>query len=97
LAVTAILMRALGGSVSVRKTSGSTELARDEFNDCIRPDNRGDCTLSVFQRTSETLEIRFNHSHERPANEGELVDADDERRTAIISEKARNFTPQMFP
>jgi hypothetical protein len=40
LAVTAILMHTLGGSLSVRKTSESTERALDKFNDRIRPDDR---------------------------------------------------------
>jgi hypothetical protein len=40
LAVTAISMHALDGSLSVRKTSESTKLALDEFNDRIRPDDR---------------------------------------------------------
>jgi hypothetical protein len=95
LAVTAILMRTTDGSVSVCKTSGSTELARDEFNDRIRPADPGGCSLSVIQRTTESWEIRVNRNHERPANPAELEDADNERRTVKFSEKALNIIPQI--
>ena len=91
--MTAILMRTSGGSLSVRKTSGSTELVRDEFNDRIRPDNCGGCSLSVFQRTTETWDIAVNRNHERTANPAELEDADNEHRTVTFSEKSTQFHP----
>jgi hypothetical protein len=77
-------MHATDGSLSVRKTSESTELALDEFNGRIRPDDPGDGSLSVIQLTTKTWEIRVNRNHERLANEAEIEDAYDDRRTAIF-------------